>query len=245
MRIVLPPSETKQPGGEAGSSLDWAGLVLPELSNVRRDIADDLIEVSSQESSGLKALGLGAKGVEWLGDNLEIESSPVTPAIMRYTGVLFDALDYSSLDQSARSRADATVWLFSALFGPLRATDKIPRYRLSFDSKLPGESLKSRWQPFSGDIWSDQFTIDLRSEGYRLLAPLPEGAGVYVKVVKDLSGAAAAGHANKGSKGRFVRDLVSSGVDMSSAQELVSWARGAGWEMAGSETPGEVLLSAD
>ena len=245
MRIVLPPSETKQPGGVEGSSLDWARVVLPELTAVRQAIAKDLVEVSSDEVSGLKALGLGAKGVEWLGANLELESSPVMPALARYTGVLFDALEYSSLDHSVRSRADAAVWLFSALFGPLRATDEIPRYRLSFDSKLPGESLKARWQPHADAIWSGEFTIDLRSEGYRALAPLPEGSGVYVKVVKDLSGAAAAGHANKGAKGRFVRDLVSSGADLSSAQELLAWAGGSGWKMAASEASGEVLLGVD
>ena len=245
MRIVLPPSETKQPGGVEGSSLDWARVVLPELTAVRQAIAKDLVEVSSDEVSGLNALGLGTKGVEWLGANLELESSPVMPALARYTGVLFDALEYSSLDQSARSRADGTVWLFSALFGPLRATDEIPRYRLSFDSQLPGESLKARWQPHADVIWSGEFTIDLRSEGYRALAPLPEGSGVYVKVVKDLSGAAAAGHANKGAKGRFVRDLVSSGADLSSAQDLLAWAGGAGWKMAASEASGEVLLGVD
>jgi cytoplasmic iron level regulating protein YaaA (DUF328/UPF0246 family) len=245
MRIVLPPSETKQPGGEPGSSLDWARLVMPELTAVRQLIAKDLIEVPSVESSGLKALGLGAKGGEWLEANKELHSSLVMPALTRYTGVLFDALDYSSLDQSARSRADATVWLFSALFGPLRATDNIPRYRLSFDSKLPGESLKSRWQPHQEEIWRGEFTIDLRSEGYRALAPLPEGSGVYVKVVKDLSGAAAAGHANKGAKGRFVRDLVSSDAGISSADGLINWASGAGWKMAASDVRGEVLLSVD
>ncbi len=245
MRIVLPPSETKQPGGEPGSSLDWAQLAVPELTQVRQAIAKDLIEVSSAEASGLKALGLGAKGVEWLEANKELQSSPVMPALTRYTGVLFDALDYSSLDQSARSRADAMVWLFSALFGPILATDLIPRYRLSFDSKLPGESLKSRWQPHAQEIWRGEFTIDLRSEGYRALAPLPEGSGVYVKVVKDLSGAAAAGHANKGAKGRFVKDLVSADAEISRAEDLLAWAGGAGWRMAASDAPGEVLLGVD
>ncbi len=196
MRIVLPPSETKQLGG-LDQTLEWDSLVLPQFGEARRGIAGDLVALCGDEAAASKALGLGAKGAEWIQANRELESAPVMPALTRYTGVLFDALDYGSLDKDAQSRADQTVWLFSALFGPLRATDLVPRYRLSFDSKLPGESLKSRWQRHAEEIWAGDFTVDLRSEGYRSLAPLPAGAGVYVRVVKDLAGGAAAGHANK------------------------------------------------
>ncbi len=245
MRIVLPPSETKQPGGEPGSSLNWADLVLPGLTETRQAIGGDVIAVSSDESTGLKALGLGAKGVEWLEANRVLESSPVMPAIARYTGVLFDALAYSSLGVAATHNANETVWLFSALFGPLRATDQIPRYRLSFDSKLPGDSLKTRWHSHADEIWQGEFTIDLRSEGYRALAPLSDGAGVFVRVVKDLGGGAAAGHANKGAKGRFVRAVVESGVQLASRDELIVWANDAGWQMAPADMPGEVWLAVD
>ena len=244
MRIVLPPSETKTPGGLEGSSLDWDQLVLPELGPVRQAIAADLVELCGDEASAKKALGLGAKGEEWIAANRELLDSPVMPALERYTGVLFDALDAQSLDSNDRAHADQVVWLFSALFGPLRASDRIPRYRLSFDSKLPGDSLKARWQAHSETIWEGEFTIDLRSEGYRALAPLPEGAGVFVKVVKDFDKAAAVGHANKATKGKLVRQLVTSRVTLTSTAELIDWGSGAGWRFAEADSaPGEVLLA--
>jgi cytoplasmic iron level regulating protein YaaA (DUF328/UPF0246 family) len=243
MRIVLPPSETKQPGGEPGSSLNWSALAMPALTETRAHIADDLMALSATGDAALKALGLGAKASSWLEDNLALLSAPVMPAIGRYTGVLFDALDYSSLSAEARARADRTVWLFSALFGPIRATDVIPRYRLSFDSKLPGEALKKRWQPHAGDIWSGEFSIDLRSEGYRALAPLTEGSGVFIRVVRDLDGAAAVGHANKGSKGKLVRELVESGAEIQSADDVIAWGRAAGWTIAASDSADELLLA--
>jgi cytoplasmic iron level regulating protein YaaA (DUF328/UPF0246 family) len=242
MRIVLPPSETKQPGGEAGSTLDWASLAIPELTSVREGIAAELIAVSSDDASGLKALGLGAKGAEWLEANQQLESSPVMPAISRYTGVVFDALDYSTLDEAGVRNAHESLWLFSALFGPIRATDMIPRYRLSFDSKLPGESLKRRWQPYADAMWQGDFVIDLRSEGYRALAPLSTGYGVFVRVVNDLSGGVAAGHANKTTKGRFVRSIVASGERLGRGEDLLAWAGSHGFEM-GPGPDGELLLA--
>jgi len=242
MRIVLPPSETKQLGGETGSTLDWASLAHAELTSVREGIAADLIAVSSDDASGLKALGLGAKGAEWLESNQQLESSPVMPAICRYTGVVFDALDYSTLEEAGIRSAHESLWLFSALFGPVRATDMIPRYRLSFDSKLPGEPLKKRWQPYAEAMWRGDFVVDLRSEGYRALSPLPGGCGVYVRVVENLSGGVAAGHANKTTKGRLVRSIVASGERFTNGVDLLAWAAGHGFEMApGAE--GELLLA--
>lgn len=244
MRIVLPPSETKQLGGEE-AVLDWSTLALPALTDTRQAIARDLEALCADGGGAKKALGLGAKGDEWLEANRELLTSPVMPALQRYTGVLFDALDADSLEPAARQRANETVWLFSALFGPIRAGDLIPRYRLSWDSKLPGESPKARWQPHTEVIWRGEFTVDLRSEGYRSLAPLPSGAGVYVRVVRDLDAGAAAGHANKATKGRLVRDLVTQGPECGSAEDLVQWLRAAGRDASvAAEVADEVLLVA-
>ena len=228
MRIVLPPSETKQPGG-AEAVLDWSTLALPGLNATRQAIAADLEALCVDGEAAKKALGLGPKGDEWVLANRELRTSPVMPALERYSGVVFDALDVGSLPAASQDWADNTVWLFSALFGPVRAADLIPRYRLSWDSKLPGDSVKARWQPHADEIWSGDFTIDLRSEGYRALAPLPPGTGVYVRVVKDLGGGVAAGHANKATKGRLVRSLLEKTVSVSTRDELVAWCAESGW----------------
>jgi len=244
MRIVLPPSETKTPGGIEGTALSWNDLVLPELTATRKSLAEDLVALAAEPDATTKALGLGAKGDEWVQANRQLLTSPVMAAIERYTGVVFDALDVASLDGNQRAHANRTIWLFSALFGPLRAFDPIPRYRLSFDSKLPGESLKARWQPHARTIWAGDFTLDLRSEGYRALAPLPEGSGVFVRVVKDFGQAVAVGHANKGTKGRLVRDLITSGATLESRDDLLEWATRSGWRFAPVEdAPGEVYLA--
>ena len=229
MRIVLPPSETKQPGGDH-PPLDLASLQNPEATPLRQELLAELATLSSDAPAAMKALKLGAKGESLLAGNLTLTTGPTMPAITRYTGVVYDALSYDTLSDEEKKRAGEVVWVFSALFGPLRATDLIPTYRLSADSKMPGGKLSARWSEYAQTIWAGDFTLDLRSEAYRALAPLTPGTGVFVRIVTDgATGRVAVGHANKATKGKLVRDLVSSGVTLTSVDGVVSWGKDAGY----------------
>jgi cytoplasmic iron level regulating protein YaaA (DUF328/UPF0246 family) len=190
----------------------------------------ELATLSADESAAMKALKLGPTGASLLAGNLTLHTQATAPAITRYTGVVYDALDYLSLTDSEQQRANEVVWVFSALFGPLRASDLIPTYRLSADSKLPGGKLAPRWSHYADAIWADDFTLDLRSEAYRALAPLTPGSGVFVRVVTDgATGRVAVGHANKATKGRLVRDVVSSGVTLSRPKDVIDWGKSSGY----------------
>jgi len=187
--------------------------------------------LSADTPAAMKALKLGAQGEALLAGNLTLTTQPTMPVISRYTGVVYDALDYNTLGDQDKKRAGGMVWVFSALFGPLRAHDLIPTYRLSADSKLPGGKLSARWAPYAESLWTGDFTLDLRSEAYRALAPLTPGSGVFVKVVTDgATGRVAVGHANKATKGKLVRDLVTSGVTPTSVNDVVSWGHSAGYD---------------
>jgi cytoplasmic iron level regulating protein YaaA (DUF328/UPF0246 family) len=229
MRIVLPPSETKQLGGDH-SPLDLGLLACPETTPLRQELVAELSQLSANTEAAIKALKLGATGEAQLAGNLTLTAQATMPAISRYTGVVYDALDYDTLSDVSQKRADEVVWVFSALFGPLRAHDLIPTYRLSADSKMPGGKLSTRWSEFAQEIWAGDFTLDLRSEAYRGLAPLAPGTGVFVRVVTDGAlGRVAVGHQNKATKGRLVRDLVTSGVTLSSVDDVVSFGQSAGY----------------
>jgi uncharacterized protein len=230
MRVVLPPSETKAVGG-VGAPLDVESLAFPELSSQRLELVTELASLSANVAQAVKALKLGARGEALLQANRELTSSPTTPAITRYTGVVYDALDYESLEPPDRDRAGETLWVFSALYGPLRATDHIPNYRLSADSSLPGGKLSARWAQWAETIWPGDFTIDLRSEAYRALCPLPAGSGVFVRFVTDTgTGKSAVGHANKSTKGALVRELVCSGAELTSRDDVIAWGAANGYD---------------
>ena len=229
MRIVLPPSETKQPGGDH-PPLDLGTLAHPETTALRQELIAELATLSADTPAAMKALKLGATGEALLAGNLTLTTGPTMPAITRYTGVVYDALGYDTLSDAEKKRATDVVWVFSALFGPLRGSDLIPTYRLSADSKLPGGKLQARWSEYAETMWAGNFTLDLRSESYRALAPLTPGTGVFVRVVTDgATGRVAVGHANKATKGRLVRDLVTSQVTFSSVNDVVSWGESAGY----------------
>lgn len=229
MLILLPPSETKVSGGAEGSRLDLGSLSFPVQTPIRERLIETVVALSSDAAASSRALKLGPKGFGEVERNRELRSAPVIGAISRYTGVLYDALGFDTLDAAAQKRALSSVAIFSALFGLIRASDKIPAYRLSYDSNLPGGKPGSLWGSIAPELWAsvDDFVIDLRSEGYRSLAPLPQARGVFVSLVKPGPAGArgAIGHHNKGTKGRLVRDLVQSGANIASVHELCEWGK--------------------
>ncbi|WP_234353662.1 YaaA family protein [Gordonia iterans] len=178
MLVILPPSETKSDGGR-GAALQWETLCLPELNPVRRRVADALVELSSDLDASQRALGLGKAQLAEVDRNADLFESPTRPAIERYTGVLYDALDYGGMTRASKTKAADRVLIGSALFGVVRATDHIPAYRLSGGSRLPGfGTLASTWKPVLSPALDalDDFVLDLRSGAYLSLGPVT-GAG--------------------------------------------------------------------
>jgi uncharacterized protein len=229
--ILLPPSETKREGGDAERALDLASLSFPELAAPRRAALAELRSLSTDLTAAVAALKLGPKGAGEAARNREVRRAPVMPAIDRFDGVLFDALDAASLSPAARERAGRLVVVQSALFGLVGALDEIPEYRLSHDSRLPGRTLKTIWRGAGAAVLAERtgLLLDLRSEGYAALSPLPERPdAVFVRVVSDDGSGPrrALNHFNKHGKGVFVRRLLESGAEPDTVPALLEWAAG-------------------
>ena len=170
--------------------------------------------------------------------------SPVLPSIDRYTGVVYDALDAGSLTDAAREFAGNHVIIQSALFGLLRASDPIPAYRLSHDSRIPGHPLGRTWRGVVSEELDrlPGFILDLRSESYVALGPAPERAH-FLRVVTEGAGGThrALNHFNKKAKGEFVRELLLDQIDHPDATSLVVWAAARGIRLEPG-VPGELKL---
>lgn len=250
MLVILPPSETKVSGGILGSSLTIDALSFPGQNGVRTALVSELVDLAEDDAASLTALKLGPKGLGDVARNRALRVSPLMPALSRYTGVLYDALDAGSWDSAVRERASGHIGVFSALFGLVRAGDLIPAYRLSWDSPLPGGRPLTRWAGCGDALWASVpgFVLDVRSGGYRALSPLPDGRGVFVSVVKpgEIGNRPAVGHHNKGVKGRVVRDLMLSGAVLSSVEDLVTWGSSHGYTFdPASHRAGEIDLVVD
>jgi len=243
--ILLPPSETKREGGADGTRLALRELSFPELGAARRTALSALEELSRDPAAAAAALKLGATQAHEVERNRRIRRSPVLPALERYDGVLYDALDVGALPATALDFAHEHVAIASALFGLTRALDAIPAYRLSADSRVPGVSLKKLWAPAVSAVVAQErgLLLDLRSEAYAALGPVPDREdAVFVRVVSDEGGRKRAlNHFNKAGKGRLVRAILLAGVDHPDVASLLAWAAGSGIRLEPG-APGELDL---
>lgn len=229
MKILIPPSETKRPGGD-GAPLDLGALALPGLHAERSAVLDALVALAADEDAARAVLKLSARQLGDIAHNRTLRNAATMPAVDRYTGVLFDALDAATLSTASRRWLGAHVWIHSAPLGPIGALDPIPAYRLAAGTSLPGlAALRRHWADATTDAIAGEappFVLDLRSEAYVALGPVPDSvASAYVRVVTDDEGGSRAlNHFNKKSKGLLVRELAETRPKIVSRRSLRSWA---------------------
>jgi hypothetical protein len=194
----------------------------------------------------MAALKLGPTQRFEVDRNRAISTAQVMPAIDRYTGVLYDALDAATLDAGARSFLGATTVIHSALFGLIGSSDPVPAYRFSHNTRIPGTALTALWREPNAAVLSKQsgLVLDLRSESYVHLGPAPRSRESYfVRVVTESEDGhrRALNHFNKHGKGIFVRELAMGGHDFATADELLEWAETTGIRLE-LGAPGEIEL---
>lgn len=232
MIVLLPPSETKRAGGD-GPPLRLADLGSPALGAVRAELVDELVALAGDVPASRLALGLSPKQDDEIERNATLLSSATLPAIHRYTGVLYDALDVRSIHGVTASRAAARLAVGSALFGLLRANDMVPAYRLSATSKLPGgPTLAARWKPALEPelerLARDELIVDLRSGSYAALGRIPGAVDVDVIAEHADGRRTVVSHFNKAHKGRLARALATTRAEPADAAAVAAVARRAG-----------------
>jgi hypothetical protein len=132
--ILLAPSEDKTSGGGRGR--------LPE-SPAQRWVRERLVALAKtgspealKKAFDVKDLALDKARTEALALT---GSVPLLPALARYSGVAFQALDAASLPPEAWSR----VFILSNLRGLVRGDEPLPPYKLKLGA-IPG--LKAHWR---------------------------------------------------------------------------------------------------
>jgi cytoplasmic iron level regulating protein YaaA (DUF328/UPF0246 family) len=143
--ILLPPSEGKAPGGRGPA---WQpGTMAVDLDDRRLQLAEELRRAMTGSAAARGRL-LGVKGEALAAAteaNLAVRTSPTTPAIERYTGVLYGELDAASLPPAARRRLLRSVLVLSGLWGLVAPGDPIPDYKLKMGATLGGAGRLASW----------------------------------------------------------------------------------------------------
>ncbi len=186
------------------------------LADRRSEVMDALVEMSG----GTQKL-LGVKGDHLdraLTTNSSLRGSATLPAWRRYTGVVWDHLDPTTLTTTDRRR----IVVVSGLLGLVRGDDPVPDYRLKMGaSPAPLGRLSTWWRKDLSETLNHYATgrtsnrprllVDLLPKEHRA-AWVPDGrvTGVSIELV-DRTGAPG-GHFAKAAKGRLAREILLHGL---------------------------------
>lgn len=188
MKILLAPAETKNKGGEE-KAFSSKNFFLDELFSKREEVFDSYEKhVSSLELEDLSKW-FGLKKLDEVKRYAKsLKDMPTMKAIQRYNGVAFDAIEYESLDAKAQNYCDENVLLFSNLFGPIKASDKIPDYKYKQGAKLPNINVEKFYnENFSQalDEYIGEEVIDLRAGFYEKFYKIKKANVLTFKFIKD------------------------------------------------------------
>lgn len=217
--VLLPPSEAKH-RAFGGAPTRWESLSFPELAPIRDQVRAALI-ASVDLPDSLSVLGVPPTLGAEVAANATLSSAPARPALEVYSGVLYEALAYSTLDPASRRRANRRLVVVSALYGAVRPSDRIAAYRLSMAVNLPGAGpLAGVWRPALGRVLPQAIgaglIVDCRSSTYAAAwTPVGDLAERWVQV--RVPGAT---HMAKHTRGLVARALCESAADPRHAAAL-------------------------
>lgn len=223
--VLLPPSEGKT-GRSRGRSVDLRALSFPALNAAREQVLETLAKISAS-ADALDVLAVGESLRPEVERNTRWRTEPAVPVAELYSGVLYDALGYASLPAGAKRRAVARLLVVSAAWGVLRMNDRVPPYRLSMGTTLPGLGpLASVWrEPLARELSEvGGVIVDCRSSTYAAAwRPVGEQAAkwVSVAVVRERDGVrGVVSHNAKHTRGLVARHLLESGRDPGTPKAL-------------------------
>ena len=197
--ILLPPSEGK-------NSVEKGKLV--NLSSL--SFAKDLTSTRKKT---------------WDAMGTKVNKLPTAKAIDIYSGVLYQALDFNSLDSKSKKRAIKSIVIISALFGAVKLEDKIPSYKLDMAKSLPKiGSLNSLWKkvlPQALEKIKTNLIVDCRSSTYQgvWVPDFNKTVGIRVFTLKNGKKSVVT-HMSKKTRGEVTKLLVQSSKPPKTPQEL-------------------------
>ena len=212
MKILLAPSETKRMGGDL--SFDPSTLLFEDLLPHRNKLLHMYINVLQKGDIPTlsKMFGL-KKEADILTHKKDIIHELTMKAIQRYTGVAFDYLGYEALDDKTQHYIDSHVILFSNLFGPIRASDLIPEYKLKQGEAVGDIKTEKFYHEHSAKLMeaylAEDEILDLRAGFYDKFYK-PTKPYTTLKFIKD---GKVVSHWAKAYRGIVLREIAKAGVE--------------------------------
>ena len=212
VKILLAPSESKKRGGTEPFVLE--SLLFDTITPYRSDLIAlyNAILQKAEMRELSKMFGL-KKESDILLHRKMIGEGLAMKAIERYTGVAFDYLKYPELSKKAQAYIDTHVILFSNLFGPIRAEDKIPEYRLKQGERVGDIQVEKFYREHSADLMEvylqDDEILDLRAGFYDKFYK-PNRPYTTLKFIKN---GKVVSHWAKAYRGIVLNEIAQSGIE--------------------------------
>ena len=212
MKILLAPSESKKSGG--GETFRPEALLFEELLPYRKKLLGEYTHIlkNGDIKTLSKMFGL-KKEADILSHIRDVGNEPAMKAVERYTGVAFYYLDYGHLDEKSKKYIDRNVIIFSNLFGPIRASDKIPEYRLKQGEPVVDIKTEKFYNGHSAylmeEYLADEEILDLRAGFYDKFYK-PQKAYTTLKFIKD---GKVVSHWAKAYRGIVLREIAKAGIE--------------------------------
>ncbi len=225
LAILLPPSEGKASGGSRTVWSPDAGKFGGALGQKRVALA---LALAAAAGGDEKLLGVGGKHLAAAQQaNNSLLESRTLPAARRYTGVVWDHLDFESMPAEARRLATRSLFVMSGLLGVVALGDPTPDYRLKMGARLQPFGVLSKWwrtelSDALNDVLAKRVVIDLLPNEHRLAwTPTPHRYREAVRVTFVERDGKVAGHDAKAAKGDLARHILMIGGDAIAA--VHSW----------------------
>ena len=163
--ILFSPSEGKNfGGGDAPMELLGGKDSREEILQAYNDI------VLGNDEDTIKKLFGFKKFEECKPYIADIFNAPTLKAVQRYSGVAYDYLKYDELETEAQNYVDAHTIIFSNLFGPIKANDPIPIYKVKQGNAIgkikPENYYKERFSYQLDLLLGNAEILDLRAGYY-------------------------------------------------------------------------------
>ena len=205
MKILIPPSEGKSKVKNTNLIFSNTNFKFDRHVNqvVRLlELIDDEDLRSVYGTSPEKALGFHRQ-------NQDIYNSFCAPAIERYTGVVYEHIDWQTMSEKAKKYMEKYIFIFSGLFGIVTPLTPIPDYKL----KMNVLSLQHHWCPILTEaLKKESQIIDLLPQVHRkAYAPNKNVLPVDFLIINK-GKKTAAGHFGKAVKGEFIRHMAENNV---------------------------------
>jgi cytoplasmic iron level regulating protein YaaA (DUF328/UPF0246 family) len=211
MKILLAPAETKLKGGDnapLNNSLSFTPL-LPFQNEVINKYVDFIQNATIEELSiwfGLKKLS------ECERFKTNIKELKTLKAILRYTGVAFEAIEYTKLSETQQKFIEDNVLIFSNLFGVLKANDLIPDYKFKQGALLPSLNTEKFYKEHLKDTLDAYLcgeVLDLRASYYDKFYKPTSNVITY----KFLKGGKVVSHWAKHYRGELLRQIAVNNIN--------------------------------